>query len=73
MGVFSSSAVAEMQFLSDFDFPRGGETQKTGDFGFPQGGESRFFPFFDDSVHGIRSFRCFLMIPPTEFAVFSVF
>ena len=35
--------------------------------------ESRFFPFSDDSVHGICSFQRFLMIPSTEYVVFSVF
>ena len=87
MGIFCSSVVAETQFLGDSNFPQGGETQKMGDSDFPQGGEtqflsdsvfpqggeSRFFPFFDDSAHGICSFRRFLMIPPTEFAVFSDF
>ena len=33
----------------------------------------QFFPFSDDSVHGICSFQRFLMIPSTESVVFSVF
>ena len=73
MGDFDFPQGGETQKTGDSDFPQGGETQKTGDFDFPQGGESRFFPFFDDSVHRICSFQRFLMIPPTEYVVFSVF
>ena len=71
--VFCISSADDGRFSGHFCFSKDGETQKMDVFDFPQGGESRFFPFFDDSVHRICSFQRFLMIPSTEFAVFAVF